>query len=505
MIAPDKIDTTSLLTILGVIAAVWALITPNTRLRLRFCLAWWDWVIVGLSFFLSNYLVFSPVLNSLGIYYSLGPWKWGLDSSSAVYLILLSVAIYLVVRLKNPKLSAGRTSIFLELVENLHLTKRYDDLALLLAPQVDKLLLIMDKPSENKFIYKIACKLRITSRKTASENAREALLNIVSSPELIHHFALTQPFLCLSLMKIEKKIHSDFTSEFIRALLSSPNSRLYIELKNNLNTISGHRLAIPEHNKLLHYFFSSAQFASELQIYSDIGEVIFWRLDEDEKLISTLNKPLGSYSEVSKYRCPVYSAVTLFEIMIHEGIHQGLQDHLWLHYYKHFASKILKNMNNQTGVLSGEWETPFHYLLCHMFSIAIDWAEQSAWIDENEISQEIKNSDHFNVHYISIEATKLLGDMLQLVVLSKKLYVKTRMDILGMVVSCYIRLKRDKKLNDITYSLLLYTTQGILNSASLPYREALLGAFKALDDPKLRMDASEFRVAIENSIKLLRQ
>ncbi|MGV1472153.1 hypothetical protein ACVSR2_18785, partial [Klebsiella pneumoniae] len=29
MTPPDKIDTTSLLTILGVIAAVWALITPN--------------------------------------------------------------------------------------------------------------------------------------------------------------------------------------------------------------------------------------------------------------------------------------------------------------------------------------------------------------------------------------------------------------------------------------------------------------------------------------------
>ncbi|MER3884927.1 hypothetical protein J9A88_27925, partial [Klebsiella pneumoniae] len=50
MTPPDKIDTTSLLTILGVIAAVWALITPNARLRLRFCLAWWDWAIIVTSF-----------------------------------------------------------------------------------------------------------------------------------------------------------------------------------------------------------------------------------------------------------------------------------------------------------------------------------------------------------------------------------------------------------------------------------------------------------------------
>ncbi|MDD1320700.1 hypothetical protein PT223_27665, partial [Klebsiella pneumoniae] len=46
-----------LLTILGVIAAVWALITPNARLRLRVCLAWWDWAIIVTSFILSNYLL----------------------------------------------------------------------------------------------------------------------------------------------------------------------------------------------------------------------------------------------------------------------------------------------------------------------------------------------------------------------------------------------------------------------------------------------------------------
>ena len=37
------------------------------------------------------------------------------------------------------------------------------------------------------------------------------------------------------------------------------------------------------------------------------------------------NKSLGSYSDVSKYKCPIYSGITLFEIMVHEGIHQGFR------------------------------------------------------------------------------------------------------------------------------------------------------------------------------------
>ncbi|EMC4500121.1 TPA: hypothetical protein ACVFFV_003878 [Enterobacter cloacae] len=501
MTPPTKIDTASLLTILGVIAAVWALITPNARLRLRFCLAWWDWAIVGFAFLLSNYLVFAPALKSLGLYFSFGPWKWGLDSSSAVYLISLAVAIYILVRLRNPKLSAGRTRIFLELVENLHLTKRYDDLAQLLAPQLEKLILIINRPVSNRFCDNIEKKLRITNSETAAEHAHEALFNIVSSPELTNHFALAHPSLCLKLIKIESIVRSDFTSNFISALLSSSNSRLYVELKNNLNVSRGHRLLIPKSNRILHFFFSNSKFASDIAIYRDIGEYLYWRLDEEENIISTLNKPLGSYYDVSRYKCPIYTGVTLFEIMVHEGIHQGLQDHLWLHYYKHFATKIIKNMYRQSDEYSGEWETPFHFLLCHLFSVATDWAEQCAWIDEKEIPQENKETDNFDLHYISKEATKLLGTMLQSVLPNHKLTLKSRKDILGMVVSCYIRLKRNKELKDVADSLLIFTTRGEDNSAKLHYRRELLEIFNTLDDYRFRSDAPEFRTAIEFAIQ----
>lgn len=58
-------------------------------------------------------------------------------------------------------------------------------------------------------------------------------------------------------------------------------------------------------------------------------------------------------------------------------------------------------MNRQSDEYSGEWETPFHFLLCHLFSVATDWAEQCEWIDEKEIPQENKEIDNFDLHYIS--------------------------------------------------------------------------------------------------------
>ncbi|WP_228756109.1 hypothetical protein [Pseudomonas aeruginosa] len=147
MTASAQIDTTSLLTILGVIAAIWALISPTSRLRLRFCMTWWDWVISGTVFLLIHYLVFAPALARLGLYYSLGPWKWGLDSSSAVYLLLLSVVVYFFWRMRSPTLVRGRIRIFRELIENLHLTRRYDELVLLVEPQLPKLILLTKQES----------------------------------------------------------------------------------------------------------------------------------------------------------------------------------------------------------------------------------------------------------------------------------------------------------------------------------------------------------------------
>ncbi|MCY2099362.1 hypothetical protein OW775_23995 [Klebsiella pneumoniae] len=501
MTPPDKIDTTSLLTILGVIAAVWALITPNARLRLRFCLAWWDWAIIVTSFILSNYLVFAPTLKALGLYFSFGPWMWGLDSSSAVYLILLTVSIYLLARLKNPKLSSSRTKIFLELVENLHLTKKYDDLAQLLAPQLGRLISIIDKPAKRSFLNKIAEKLRLTNSDTAAEHSREALINIVSSPELTNYFALAHPSLCLELIKIEPTVRSDFSYNFIRALLSSPNSRLYVELKNNINIRLGHRLLIPESNRILHFFFSNAAFAEKTQIYRDIGDNILCILEEDENLIKSLNKPLGFYSDISKYRCPIYSGVSMFQIMVHEAIHQGHQDHLWLHYYDHFAAKILKNMDRQTDNYIGEWETPFHYILCRLFYISTDWMEQSIYIDKAEIPQQNLNKDHFDIHYIPKQASKLLSDMLQQVIPNNKLRLSTRRNILGSVVSSYIRLNRHEELEDIKLSLLNFVTKGHLNSASPNYRKMLLDIYDSLDDYRLKSDAPEFRAAIVSAIQ----
>ncbi len=532
MTASASIDTTGLLTILGVIAAVWALISPTNRLRLRFCTTWVDWVVGGSVFLLVHYLVFAPALEQLGLYYSLGPWKWGLDSSSAVYLLLRSVPLYLFGRTRFPTLARGRVHVFRELIENLHLTRRYDELVLLVEPQLPTLisltrqqswlvrwierwgnsqdelaaLLRGEAPKPPSFWRKQwrsllhGLKSRCAKRDKASLEAREILLNLVTSPELTVHLAQAHPHFCLKLLEADEAIRSDFIAHYIDALLDATGSRLYVELKNNQNLSDGSRLYLPLSNRLLRFFFADAATAVKNGLEAAVGESVRRRLDEDKHLADKLNEPLGSYQEVGRFRCPINSGITLFEIMVHEGIHQGLQDHMWLHYFGHFAEKILKQMSGAPDEEAyQEWPTPFHYLLARLVGVATDWAEQCVRVDDSEIPRETRCADHFDRHYISKEATKVLGAMLQDIIPSEKLSASSKSDLLAVVIRSHVKLQNDPKTADVAMSFLNAVIVGADLKTKVAYRQELRNVFRSLDHV-LRDKASAFETALDASL-----
>ena len=527
-----QIDTTSLLTILGVIAAVWALISPTDRLRLRFSMTWWDWGIACVLFALIHYLTFAQALESVGLYYALGPWRWGMDSTSAVYLLLLFGSLYFFLRSRHPILASGKVAIYHQLLDTLHMTSRYDELVLLVEPQLPKLIALTKRksllsnlisrldsspqdlaailrgenpkarPAWKEHLSAILHRLsdRRQMQSSGGEQAHEILMTLVTSPKLTNHLAVSYPHFCLKILDTEEALRSDFIEHYIDALLDAPGSRLYIELKNNQNLNGGNRLALPESNRLLRFFFLNASLAIKRGMDRAIGEAICRRLDEDDILVETLNKPLGSYYQTRRFRCPINSGITLFEIMVHEGIHQGYQDHMWLHYFGHFVEKILKRMPDASDEDSyEEWQTPFHYLLYRMISISTDWAEQCARISNSEIPEETKISESFDSHFISKAATKVLGRMMENVMMSKKLSDSFKRYLLEVVVRSYVRVRQDKRLADVASSLISEVVFGLDFPTKAPYRRKL-GEIFANIDHVLRHDAPKFEEAIDSAV-----
>lgn len=328
-------------------------------------------------------------------------------------------------------------------------------------------------------------------------------MNLVTSPELTVHLAQAHPHFCLKLLEADEAIRSDFIAHYIDALLDVTGSRLYVELKNNLNLNGGSRLNLPESNRLLHFFFADAAKAVKNDLAAAIGESVRRRLDEDKHLADKLNEPLGSYYEVGRFRCPINSGITLFEIMVHEGIHQGLQDHMWLHYFRHFAEKILKQMSGppdeEKEEAYQEWLTPFHYLLTRLVGVATDWAEQCAHMDDSEIPQATRCADHFDRHYISKEATKVLGAMLQDIIPSKKLSASFKMYLLEIAIRSHVKLQSDPTTTDVAASFLTDVIVGSGLPTKVAYRQVLRNVFRSLDHV-LRLNAPAFKTALDASL-----
>ncbi|HFS0969462.1 TPA: hypothetical protein ACHY2P_006400 [Pseudomonas aeruginosa] len=514
MTALTEIDTTNLLTVLGVLAAVGALISPTSKLQLRFCLTWLDWTIGFAILLLIHYLVFAPVLIELGLYYSFGPWRWGLNSSSAVYLLLLSGAVYFIWRTRSPALVPSKIQVFRELVENFAFTKRYVELVSHVEPQLPKLIRMAQEEGRlvnwidrinhvpfdpKKFILgekeprpsawrrhlaKALGPLRhwALTRDRPRTQAREAMQTLVTSPELTRYIAVSHPYFCLRLLDSDEALISDFINECVDAMLDAPGDRLYVELKNNSNLNCGSRLALPAGNRLLRYFFADAAKAARSGIDHAIGESLLRRLNEDSKLAVRLNEPLNSYVDQGKYRCPINAGITMFEIMVHEGLHQGLQDHLWLHYFRHFARAITEQIAPPNPELEYlEWPTPFHYLLYRLVSIALDWVTQPKHVDGSEFPKDSESESGFDRLYISKEAAKCLGETLQAIMLCTNISDKFKQYLFEQVIRDHNKLQVDTDLAGLAAVLRVAVISGKDWPTSPEYRAEMLARYQQLD------------------------
>ncbi|MCY1290393.1 hypothetical protein D9M70_395370 [compost metagenome] len=357
------------------------------------------------------------------------------------------------------------------------------------------------QPAWRKYLSKVlknsrAWCLQLDDTRT---QAREILQILVTSPELTSYLAVTHPYFCLKLFEADVVTRSDFIEECLDAMLDAPASRLYVELKSNQNQNGGHRLALPESNRLLRFFFADSTAAVDNGLYRAIGEAVFRRLDEDGKLAAKFNEPLKSYAELGRLRCPINSGITMFEIMVHEGIHQGLQDHMWLHYFQHFAREILKQMSSLPAEQEHlEWPTPFHYLLSRLIRVTTGWAEQCVHIEDSEISKGTREEKGFDRCYISKEATKALGEMLQIIIPSPKISDSFKRYLLASVIRSHNWLQAKGDFADVANSLRSAVTRGIDWPAECAYRAELLEHFQGLDH-RLRMDAELFEKALLES------
>lgn len=479
------IDTSALLTMLGLIAAVWALVPSTARLSFQLSLSRLDWVVIWGTLFAIHALYFEPVLRDRGLYWVIGSWRWGFDKGGAQYLLFLVLAGFVYLRSRRTRLNRRNLPLFEKLATSLLHSRKFEELATLLDHHLDATLalanaesirgrvetwlqptlppIVMAQGEDGRITIRSASQsrlarlrrwLRIRSARAIGpaqgprQRARIVVRTLLSSRDFVAYLALARPYLCLNVAERAGMILEEFEGEFFEAMLANEGSVLYSELKNsqNLNGGEGHRRAIPEENRLLAFYLKDVTVAAKLGVYRSMGEAVLSRIDADDALLAKLNGPMFTYQDAGKYRCPVFAGISFFEIMVLEGLHQRIPDHLWLHYFPHFSRKLVSRARDlRPDDQNHEFPTPLCYLLYELVAASRDWIGDGVRLTEGDALVDAEARDGMHI-LISFEAAQAMGRILEPILCAPQLTQGLKVELLTVAVRLLAELRHYPRL-----------------------------------------------------------
>jgi hypothetical protein len=469
---PEGIDTSALLTMLGLIAAVWAIVPNTARLTFRLSLNKFDWLLIWLALLIVHGFFFEPVLTSLGLPI-LGTWRWGFDKSATQYSLFLLLAGYVYWRSRKTKLTRRNLGLFDVLSTSLLHARKYEDLADLLQPHLEPAL---DLAAPESVRSRLAEKIRpprpglqlvfgddgsitigpdeatswsmrklfvvrewiadlVGPSQKVQRRAVSVVKRLLASRGLVTHLAISRPYLCIQVMERAQRLVKSFQDDFFQALLADEGSIFYSEIKNNQNFGGiGRRLALPDENRLLRFYCADVEVAGRLGVYRSVGEAVLARIDADDALEKKLNGRLLTFQDIGRDHDPVHVGLMFFRIMVLEGLHQRTNDHLWLHYMTHFASHLVDRAREvRVEDENREFATPLGYLLYEIVDNMATWIAEAVELTtaDDVLTRNQEEGDHV---YISFEAADAIGRVLQPILMAPCVPQQLKTQLLGVAL-----------------------------------------------------------------------
>lgn len=259
---------------------------------------------------------------------------------------------------------------------------------------------------------------------------------LLSSRRLAGYLAIARPYLCMEVMERVTRFVESFQDEFFNALLANEASVFYSEVKNNDNFgKGGHRLALPDENRLLRFYCVDIDVAARLGVYRSVGEAVLALIDADEVLEKKLNGRLLTFRDVGKHHDPIYAGIWFFRIMVLEGLHQRVADHLWLHYMLHFTSHLVDRAREvRPEDENYEFATPLGYLLYEVVDATVVWVKDAETLTEpgDVLAPDQHEGNHV---YISFEAAEAIGRVIQTILMSSRVPHRLKNELLGVALT----------------------------------------------------------------------
>jgi len=522
------LDPSGILTILGLAVAVYAIVPREKRLDLGLRISNIDWFIIVATLVVVHYIIYFPVLQAIGFTFDLGYWRYGFNEKNTIYLIFLSLGVFLIIRAKIARVKRSNISSASELFEELILENKYGEVALLTEQHIREITKVKNSDSYRNILAKkirpanyfdihfenkkpgyldthfskqlVWISSRIEKDDEKSEIATNLIRRLINNYGFVRHLSVSRPYLGIIIIEIDTGFTEGFLKNYVCSLLENEGSIYYYELEHTHNLASNNRYYLSKSNRLLYYLFKDIKVSEKLAIYKPAGDKACEYIDYDERIITRYNEPLGTYYESQKFKCPIDSSVHFFEIMIIESMHQGIHWHMWLYYFSTFVRKILDKLEPSPNVdLSSEWPTPFHYILYHIVSIMLDWLDEYSNVDDkSQLQMENENLCHDNGS-IPKSAVLALGNIVFMIISSSSVSERFKTYILEMV----LRHLRDKNHDDNQETLNRVLMKSILmngfhNKLDCEYVEVFQQIYQGVDHV-IRFELEEFNALLEST------
>ncbi len=332
--------------------------------------------------------------------------------------------------------------------------------------------------------------------------AKDVLRVLLLGQDMIQFIALYRAAFGVKLLGLDVNEIHPFSEEYLMALISTPRSTLYAEVKNNQNYRGGAtQYVFPEENKLLHFLFADARQAERLGVWKPLGEWIIARLRPERyaSYTSSLNLPSDSFEDEC-WDDPAFVVIQFFDLMVSAAEYQDVSWHMWLYYYPHILNRLLAiYSDNEPGVdPNAERPTRAAYIIYAMFSAMRDWitAVSDLPVTSSQLTLENERVDHEN-NNIPKSAILALGMCLRDLLLAEKVGARFKQTIISLVLSGIARLERDGPLGAFRRVLIASIVQGgpsgsdnneaYIQQIAMGYRAANYSTKSRLDDLALAL------------------
>ncbi|CUX66071.1 membrane hypothetical protein [Agrobacterium tumefaciens str. Kerr 14] len=272
---------------------------------------------------------------------------------------------------------------------------------------------------------------------SAQESAERILNLIYLSRQFMEYLSMQRPSAAAQLLTLDTYQRFDFSDRLLGSLVATTGSRLYDEVERNAQYEGIGDNLVVGHNFILRAYFKDARVAERLSAWKPIGDHIISHVRSGVPAVRDKLNGKSEDFENHQWRDPVIVAIAFFDLMIRSAFSQNVENHMWLPYLDHFIDELeqVYDLNGPDINIQAEFPTWASRLIYEIISKLGGWFDLARKAPEGSLHGVFPSSLHSGTPSIPANAARSLGISLRHIVCSQRIGE----DFARYMVECVMR------------------------------------------------------------------